>query len=176
MEIRTLDSGDRDAMRAFFTRIPDGDRRFFREDVLDEGVLERWLADRRGARLVAVDQDDTIRGYEALVPGVGWSSHVGDLRVIVDPSARGQGVGTALVREAVLLTEPLGLSKLAVEVVAAETGTVAMFRSLGFQPEALLCDHVRDRHGVAHDLMLLVHAAEDNRAFLGAMGIDGAVG
>ena len=41
----------------------------------------------------------------------------------------------------------LGLTKMVVEVVADQEATIAMFRSLGFDPEALLADHVRDQAG-----------------------------
>jgi hypothetical protein len=34
---------------------------------------------------------------------------------------------------------------------------------------------VRDREGVTHDLMLLVHAADENEALLLAMGVDEAL-
>jgi len=35
-----------------------------------------------------------------------------------------------------------------------------MFRSLGFDPEALLSDHVRDQAGELRDLMVLSHSVE----------------
>ena len=54
----------------------------------------------------------------AVVPLQGWSSHVGEVRVIVDPAHRGRGIGRALARHAVLDALELGLTKLVVEVVA----------------------------------------------------------
>ena len=54
----------------------------------------------------------------------------------------------------------LGLTKMIVEVVADQEATVAMFRSLGFDPEALLADHVRDQNGDLRDLMLMAHSVE----------------
>jgi ribosomal protein S18 acetylase RimI-like enzyme len=173
--IRPLTGGDEDAIRDFFARIPEADRRFFRENVSEAGTVQRWLEDTGAVRLVAVDDEGKVRGYEAIVPGIGWSSHVGDLRVIVDPDFRGRGVGSRLVRKAVLMAERMGVTKLMVEVIANQGGTVATFRALGFQPEALLRDHVRDRDGVTHDLMLLVHAADENEALLLAMGLNEAL-
>ena len=41
----------------------------------------------------------------------------------------------------------MGLKKLVVEVIADQAPLIAMFRGLGFEPEALLTDHVRDRSG-----------------------------
>ena len=57
-------------------------------------------------------------GYMAVVPLQGWSSHVGEVRVIVDPDSRGRGIGRALAQHAVLEALNLGLTKMVVEVVA----------------------------------------------------------
>ena len=81
---------------------------------------------------------ETVLGYCAVVPLHGWSSHVGEIRLIVDPAHRGEGVGTALARHATLKAFRAGLSKLVVEVLATQEFTIAMFSSLGFDPEALL--------------------------------------
>jgi hypothetical protein len=47
---------------------------------------------------------------------------------------------------------------------------------LGFQPEALLRDHVCDRNGQLRDLMVLSHLVEERWADLSAVGIEDAVG
>ena len=83
MDIRPLQSGDTMALREFFDRIPDGDRTFFKEDVSDPETVAAWAHGGRDQRWLAVD-GGTIVGYVAVVPGVGWSSHVGELRVVVD--------------------------------------------------------------------------------------------
>ena len=43
MEIRAFERGDGEALRGFSERLPEEDRNFFKEDVLEPGVLERWL-------------------------------------------------------------------------------------------------------------------------------------
>ena len=47
-----------------------------------------------------------------------------------------------------------------------------MFTELGFAPEALLIDHVRDRTGDLRDLLLLAHHTNDVSGELAAIGID----
>src|SRR3954469_4440646 len=137
MVVRKLNSGDEDATRAFFARVPERDQRFFKEDVVGEpSVVERWLADPRSRRLVAVDDDGAVRGYAAVVPGIGWSSHVAELHVVVDPDCRRAGIGSRLVWRALAVTRDLDLAKLVVEVVAEQEEAVAMFQALGFQSEA----------------------------------------
>jgi hypothetical protein len=65
----------------------------------------------------------------------------------------------------------LGLGKMVVEVIADQEGLVAMFRGLGFEPEALLVDHVRDRSGELRDLLVLAHSVEEQMASLETAGI-----
>ena len=173
MLIRQLEQRDREDVKRFIARVPEGDRTFFKENVDDPEVLEAWV--RPGSdRAIAID-DERVLGYVAVVPLQGWSSHVGEVRVIVDPDARGRGIGRALARHAVLEALNLGLTKMVVEVVADQEATIAMFRSLGFDPEALLADHVRDQAGDLRDLMILAHSVEQSWASMNASGIADSV-
>ena len=173
MQIRQLEQRDREDVKRFVTRVPEGDRTFFKENVDDPEVLEAWV--RPGSdRAIAID-DERVVGYVAVVPLQGWSSHVGEVRVIVDPDARGRGIGRALARHAVLEALNLGLTKMVVEVVADQEATITMFRSLGFDPEALLADHVRDQAGDLRDLMILAHSVEQSWASMNASGIADSV-
>jgi L-amino acid N-acyltransferase YncA len=169
MEIRYLESGDRDALVRFLGRVPEADRTFFKEDVDDPRVVDRWLAPGP-IHAVAVD-DGAVVGWLSLVPLHGWSSHVGEIRLIVDPARRGRGIGRALARRAVIEALELGLKKMVVEVIAVQEPTIAMFRSLGFDPEALLSDHVRDRSGELRDLMMLSHALQEQWSAMITAGI-----
>lgn len=173
--VRPITAADRDGLVAFFARIPEGDRTFFREDVLDPGVVDRWLSDGSGERHVAVDGDDVV-GYLAVIPGVGWSSHVAEVRVVVDPQRRRSGIGRSLARHGLLRALDLGLSKLVVEVVADQTPTLAMFSALGFEAEALLKDHVRDATGTLRDLITMAHFVDETWEAMHATGIDDVVG
>jgi ribosomal protein S18 acetylase RimI-like enzyme len=169
MEIRPIETGDEPALKRFFQRIPEGDRTFLKEDVDDPNVLAEWV--RPGAaRAIAVDGDEVV-GSVAVVPLHGWSSHVGEIRLVVDPDQRGRGIGRALARRAVLDALELGISKMVVEVIADQEALIAMFRGLGFEPEALLTDHVRDRSGELRDLMVLANSVEEQFAAMAAAGI-----
>ena len=175
LDVRALDAGHHEALRAFFGRVPEGDRTFFREDVLADGVIESWTAGAPGERFVAVREDEVV-GYLALIPGVGWSSHVGELRVVVDPGRRRSGVGRALARHGLLTGLERGITKLIVEVVADQEPTLAMFSALGFEPEALLRDHVRDGTGELRDLIVMAHFVEAVWDEMRTIGLDEAVG
>jgi len=169
MEIRKVRADDEPAVERFVSRIPRGDRTFFKEDVTDPDVVGFWT--RRGGITAVAVENGEILGYGAVIPLQGWSSHVGEVRVIVDPDQRKRGVGRALARRAVLSALELGLTKMVVEVMADQEPTIALFRSLGFDPEALLEDHVRDHDGELHDLMILAHSVEESWGSMVSTGI-----
>jgi ribosomal protein S18 acetylase RimI-like enzyme len=157
----------------FLRRIPESDRTFFKEPIDDEAHVANWFSSD-GARWVALD-GDRVLGYVAVVPLHGRSSHVGEIRLIVDPARRGEGVGTALARHAIVAAFRSGLSKLVVEVLARGEFTIAMFRALGFDPEALLAAQVRDPEGGFEDLMILAQRADEALAGIAAAGVADAL-
>ena len=174
MDVRPLSAELAGPLEAFFRRVPESDHNSFAEHVLAPGVVQAWLSDTRARRACAVDGDDVV-GYLAVLPLVGWSSHVGSLRVVVDPAARGQGVGRELARAGLLASRDMGLTKTVVEVVVDAVPAIGMFEALGFEPEALLRDHVRDKSGELHDLVVLAHEVEENWSGMAAAGIDDAL-
>lgn len=166
--VRGLEPGDRSAWLRFVDDIPTGEERFFKEDLTDEASFQRWL--HEGSWVVALDGDDVVGAVSAL-PGHGWSRHVAELRLVVGGSHRGRGTGQELARHGLTRALELGCTHVYVEVVAEQEGLISMFRSLGFRPEAVLEDFVRDSHGESHDLMLLTHHAAENWATLAGLGL-----
>ena len=156
-------------------KVPESDINSFAEDVTAPGAVESWLREPRGRRMVALDDDGTVAGYVAVLPLVGWSAHVGSLRVVVDPARRGQGVGRMLARAGLLAGLDLQLAKLVVEVVVDAVPAIGMFEALGFEPEALLRDHVRDRAGELRDLVVLAHSVEGTWSGMATAGLEDAL-
>jgi ribosomal protein S18 acetylase RimI-like enzyme len=175
VDIQPISESLIDQVEAFLRRIPESDYNSFAEDVLAPRTAESWLSDSRGQRAVAVGPGERVDGYVAVIPLVGWSSHVGSLRLVVDPAERGRGTGRALARHGLLAGLHLGLSKIVVEVVADATPAIGMFEALGFRPEALLQDHVRDRAGGLRDLIVLSHLVDDTWSSLHTVGIADAL-
>lgn len=169
MEIRPITAQDAGALSRFFARMPDGDRTFLKEDVDDPQVVDHWVLPD-AARSIAVDNGEVV-GSVAVVALHGWSSHVGEIRLVVDPDQRGRGIGRRLAQRAVLDAVDLGLKKLVVEVISDQEALIAMFRGLGFEPEALLSDHVRDRAGDMRDLIVLANSVDEQLAALTTAGI-----
>ena len=81
-------------------------------------------------------------------------------------------MGRELARSALLEALKLGCSNTYVEVVAEQEGLVTMFQDMGFDPEALLPDFVRDSDGVFHDLMILTHRVDVQWARNQFLGMD----
>ena len=174
MDLRPIGPDDLELITEFFLRVPERDRTFFNEDVLDPEVVQGFLHPREGdLRLILLDDDGSVVGWLALFGGVGWSHHVARIGLVVDPAARGRGLGKQLAREGLLRGLQAGYSKLVVEIIAEERPAIAMFQAIGFQIEALLLDHVRDLAGNVHDLVVLTHHAEQDRSELEAIGLEG---
>src|SRR3954466_2984429 len=91
MHIRRIEPADRAALEAFLDRIPDADRTFLKEEGAAPAAVAAWARPGQ-ARSIAID-DDTVLGYVALIPLHGWSSHVGEVRIVGDPAPPGLGVG-----------------------------------------------------------------------------------
>jgi ribosomal protein S18 acetylase RimI-like enzyme len=94
---------------------------------------------------------------------------------VVSSDVRGQGVGRALSQETFALALSSGLEKLVVQMTVDQSGAIAIFEGLGFKAEALLRDHVKDRDGRNHDIVVLGHNVAQVRAQLEAYGLPGAV-
>lgn len=170
MQVHPLEERHVPALREFFSRVPESDHSSFAEDVFAPGLMESWLQDDRGRRAVGLEGDRVV-GYVAVLPQVGWSSHVGSLRVVVDPAERGKGIGRALARHGLVTGLELELSKLVVEVVADAEPAIGMFQEIGFEPEALLRDHVRDKAGELRDLVVLAHLVEGTWSGMATAGL-----
>jgi ribosomal protein S18 acetylase RimI-like enzyme len=164
-----LDADHVEALARFFADLPEGDLTFVKEDVGGPEAIRAWV--RPGRQWLAVI-DGEIAGFVAVLPLHGWSDHVGEIRLVVHPRHRGAGLGRTLARHALLRALDQGLAKVVVEVVADQEALLGMFSGLGFTGEALLTDHVRDRSGGLHDLVLLAHHVEATAAAMRAIGLE----
>jgi ribosomal protein S18 acetylase RimI-like enzyme len=171
VEARPFTAADAPAVEAFLARIPNGEATFFKEDVSAPGTVERWVENANDARRTLAWDGDSVVGYAAVIPGVGWSSHVGEVRLVVDPGRRRSGIGHELARRALVDALQAGMLKVVVEVVADQEAAIGLFTAIGFKPEALLSNYVRDRTGELHDLLVLAHDVEDVQSVMATTGI-----
>lgn len=171
-QIRRFRDSDRDAMLAFARSLPENDLLFLGRDLRHPRVIDAWLTvigDGWIDSLIAED-DGVMLGTAALVRDpLGWSAHVGEVRLLVSGERRGSGLGRDLLEAVFGIASARGVEKLIARMTPDQASAVALFESLGFSGEALLKDHVRDPGGQLHDLAILSHdiarVAARNRAF-----------
>jgi L-amino acid N-acyltransferase YncA len=160
--VRPMAPDDARGFSLFVSQVPEGERRFLKENLDDPvAAFATFLNDPHSRRVVAIEHGTDVVGVAGVFPGSGWSSHVAELRVLVAATHRGRGRGRVLAQSALLEALKLGCTHTYVEVVAEQEALVAMFQDLGFEPQALLTDFVRDGAGDFHDLMILTHRADD---------------
>ncbi|NMO00047.1 GNAT family N-acetyltransferase [Gordonia sp. TBRC 11910] len=158
MTIRKLDHDDSDQLVALFRELSDHDLTMMRGDLYDLDAAAR-LCDDPQLRWVAVSDDGDVTGYACVDRLPGWSSHVGELRIVVAHDARRLGIGRLLAQAAVTGALATGVDKLVIELDAEADGPIGTFLGLGFTGEALLRDQIRDRSGHLHDIVTLaLHA------------------
>lgn len=172
IDLRPLSRLDGASFADFVNGVATGEQRFLKEDLTEPSkAFAQFWSDATSRRMVALE-GDTILGLAGAFPGIGWSSHVAEIRVLVSPAHRRRGVGRQLARAALRQALGLGCSHAYVEVVAEQDGLIAMFQDLGFEPEALLADFVRETSGALHDLMILTFRAADSLGRNQAYAID----
>jgi RimJ/RimL family protein N-acetyltransferase len=81
-----------------------------------------------------------------------------------------------LTQEAFANALGLGIEKMVAQMTLDQKGAIATFEGLGFRPEALLRDHVKDREGRTHDLLVLSHDVARFEAQRAAYGVADALG
>jgi ribosomal protein S18 acetylase RimI-like enzyme len=175
-DLRRLTPDDTELVAGFLRALPEGDRTFLKEDDADSELAARWCADQRATRWIVVGEDGEPQALLSITPGALWSSHVGELRLVVAKSYRRLGLGRRLARYGLTEAVRLGLNKIMVEVVADKEQDIAMFTSIGFDPEALLRDQIRDRQGNLRDLVLLSHEVDTRSASMDLIGLASEVG
>ena len=178
IEFRLMSQADEAAVLDFSRKLPVHDLLFLPRDISEPKVLAAWIKEiERGAivSLLAV-QTGRVIGCGTLVRDpLSWSPHVGEIRNVVALDVRGRGVGRALSQEIFALALGAGLEKLVVQMTVDQTGAIAIFEGMGFKAEALLRDHVKDKAGKEHDIVVLAHNVAQVRAQMEAYGLPEAV-
>jgi RimJ/RimL family protein N-acetyltransferase len=155
-----MTSADRTAILKFARSLRPHDLMFLRRDITQDSAIDDWLQELETGEIATVLAlvGDEIVGYSSIQRSrLDWSAHVGELRVLIAESMRHKGLGKVLTADAFALALSLGVEKMMAQMTVDQKGAIAAFEGLGFRPEALLRDHVRDREGRKHDLLVLSH-------------------
>ena len=158
LTVRPMDADDRAAVLAFADGLPDHDLLFLRRDIRDAEVVDEWALEIESGRMLTLlaFADDELLGYASIDRSqLQWSSHVAEIRVVVCEDARGKGLGRLLAEQAFQAAVASGIEKLVARMTPDQKGAVAAFEGLGFVPEGLMRNHVRDLSGEKHDLLVM---------------------
>jgi len=158
--LRSLIPQDRAEVGEFFEHVPEEDRAFLKEDLLNRYEVEVWLDQidlDRETVIVALAGQRIIGTAVLQRQRHGWSRHVGEIRIVADPTFRRLGLGHALADAVMDLAQHTGLEKLLAEMVSDRPEPIRVFKQLGFKTEATFNDQVKDRHGNTHDLLVMAH-------------------
>ena len=156
--IRPLAMGDREQMVAFAQALLEDDLLFLQRDITHPAEVDAWIEDDVEGRLVTLVawENDAILGYATYERGrVRWTRHVAELRVVVAESARGIGIGRLLLELAFEMVLDEGATKIIARMTPDQTGSLRLFKRLGFEQEAVLRDHALGVGGLTHDLLVL---------------------
>ncbi|MDB5677247.1 GNAT family N-acetyltransferase [Sphingomonas bacterium] len=173
--IRRFRPEDRDKVIAFAATLPEHDLLFLSRDVREPRVVAAWLkAIEEGEidSLIAEDKGAIVATAALVHDPLGWSAHVGEVRLLVAPGRRGSGLGSDLLQGIFMIARERGLAKLTARMTVDQTGSIALFEGVGFRAEAMLKDHVRGTDGQSHDLTILSYDAARVAARHEAIGIE----
>jgi len=160
VDLRPMVREDAQALLNFFQRLSPEDRKFLKHDVTNPAVVQEWAEKLDYERVVPMlaTAGSRIVGNSTLHRRLfSWSPHVGEIRIVTDPEYRRQGLGRHLARELFLLAVRLGLEKVLAEMLEDQHAAIAVFEHLGFEKEAVFRNHVKDRQGKKHNLIVMSH-------------------
>ncbi len=109
----------------------------------------------REAQIVAVDAGDRVVGHVYIQREAHpVTRHVATLGIAVSADARGRGVGTALMAEALRWARSVGVDKIVLSVYPHNTEAIALYRKFGFVEEGRLARHSRKSYGDEDEILM----------------------
>ena len=156
--LRLMVREDEEKLLEFFRRMPPEDRLFLKDDVTDPKVIQTWAEKLDYSHVIPIlaEFEERVIGDATLHRNrYGWSTHVGEIRLVTDPGFRHQRLGRILAREIFFLALVLKLDKVIARMMEDQHGAIRVFTALGFEQEALLRNHVRDLEGKNHNLIIM---------------------
>ena len=158
--LRPLRDGDEDLLFQMFSRLSEDDKWFLDHNVADFGLIENWVRNvdpDRAHSIVAVLGGLIIAHATLLRKYYGAKSHIGNIRISVDPSFRGKHLATWMLLDLVNLAMAMGLETLVMQLVEdRDASLIRSVKKLDFTQKAILKDYAKDREGNLHNLVIMV--------------------
>jgi RimJ/RimL family protein N-acetyltransferase len=163
--LRPLESSDEDDLIRFFVSLPRECTQFLKHNVREPQVVRRFVREADSDTvwcILALADDGRVMGDATLhMHRMGWGRHVGEVRVVVDPTLHKQRLAISLIHELLNHASARGLRRLKAEILDSQTGARIALERMGFREEARLKNHALDYEDRVHDLLLLTTTVED---------------
>jgi RimJ/RimL family protein N-acetyltransferase len=155
--VRPLEAADESELAQFFKRIPVDDRQLFKDDVTQSSVIRAWIEKMDYSKVLplVVFKDRRIVADATLHRDKGgWSRHVAEFRISLDPEFRGKGLARMLIEEFLEIGPALHVAILKGHVLDVQPEARALVEAAGFVRVAVLPQHAIDLAGVVHDVLV----------------------
>jgi len=155
--LRPLQIADEAGLSDLFKRIPVDERQLFKEDVTSPDVIQGWIRHLNYSNilpLLLLDGRRVVADATLHRDRRGWSRHVAEIRIAMDPDYRNRGLARILVQEFIGLAPEIGVAILNAAVLDVQTRARQFFEAAGFLPMATLARHAIDLAGKVHDVLL----------------------
>jgi len=158
--LRPIQEGDEDLLFQMFKRLSEDDRWFLNNDVSDVRLIKGWVKNldlNKITSIVAVLEGQIISYATLIKKYYGAKSHIGKIRISVDPSFRERHLGTWMLLDLINLAMAIGLGTLVMRLVdGRDSSLIKSVEKLDFLREAVLTNYVRDRAGNPHNLVIMI--------------------
>jgi L-amino acid N-acyltransferase YncA len=159
LTLRPLLKADGPALLEYFGSLPPEDRLCLKDDVTDPKVIENWIYELDYDNLlplIALHNGDIVGDATLHFSPIGWTRHLGEVRLTTSPQYRVRGLGTILIQNLVDIATQLGLEQLSAEIPPVLDKAFYLFEKMGFKDMAHLAGFVKDLQGAESDLVLMV--------------------
>ena len=156
--IRQMKEDDIERSVAFFRKLPDEDRKYLRVDVSKRDIVEKRIREidhGRVERIVAIIDDEIVADGALELTGDEWTSHLGEVRLIVARGFQRKGLGMLMAWELYAVAASHKVEQMVVRMARPQVAARTIFRKLGFREEITLPNLVRDRTGATQDLVIM---------------------
>lgn len=159
MDIREWCEDDLAAMLPIWNEVVQAGNAFPQVDPMGADEARAFFAVQ--SRTAVAEMDGRVVGLYILHPNnVGRCGHVANASYAVASSARGQGVGRALVQDSLRQLAPLGFRGLQFNaVVVSNQGAIALYEQLGFARIGTIPGGFRNGQGAYEDMHVFYHEA-----------------
>jgi L-amino acid N-acyltransferase YncA len=156
--VRPITANDEGTILTFARALPPHDLLFMRRRITEPKVVSAWVREADAGNfptLIAIEGGSIVGCVAILRDPLSWSPHVAELRLVVAPGMRGNGLGRALTEEAFAVALDAGIEKIMAYMTVDQRAAIAVFEDVGFKAEAVFHEHVKDLQDHTHDVAVL---------------------